>query len=554
MKNCTDVKAKKILLCIGCSLIMLTGCGGEYASLTEGDVVSGSAVSGSAVSGGAVSEGAVNDKVAEPDAVSGSAVENAKQDMSSHRFCTDTNLYYMENCEDECSIMQARLDGTHRKLIKEWKEDEHEESNENIEGAELIYVDKSWLYYRLVHCFIHPEYNMYFYSYNITYRAPVKKDAKGYDVVDFAKAEEVVTSDYPRDFELIRRGYEIRPLYVDSDYYFYIDEVTKKLVKYDLKRKEKVSESAEGYKAESVSSVRNHYIMIIDDKIYSQKKDSGQWAKLTEYIEGPMMSYCDINPIEGDGEEIFYPQYLPEREDDPIFMVRKEGQDTWEELKHGARDLLGAFRFVIRRYDGETQQDFVTWEELIHVARKVAGVKKLDICQPYEIFVQDDRVYIQLLTCWMKEEIYHEEYMIFSKGKKEDDSGFRYEKELTECMKSHVKKQNEKNEGFDVKYDQPIVKNSAQCMAIVDGTAYLNLYDYKKDEGRIGCYDLSTGKFQWITDEDAVFYKLYYDRPWMDNDDDNWGDMLDYITDNFVEEFGYFIPTWADKESFLVRK
>ncbi|MCM1244314.1 MAG: hypothetical protein NC293_01565 [Roseburia sp.] len=472
-------KNRRTVFCIVLCTAMLTGCGGEYAGLTEGN-----AVSGSVVSGGAVSEGAVNDKVAEPDAASGSAVENAKQDMSSYRFCTDTNVYYADLCGQ---IEQMRIDGTHRKCILERCE----------YTTEVVYADEDWLYYGMIG-----------YDDEITYRAPIGKDAKGYDVVDFSKEEKLVSS----------YGDDPHALYADSDYYFYEDQLEEKMIKYDLKRKEKVSESE--IVAEFFLPLGDYYIMASHGGIYSQKKDSVQWTKVSEYVEGTITWLWDINPIQGDGEEIFYPQQVTEKEDE--------------------------FHFKIKRYDGQREWDFATGEELSHVARGAIGGKRLDICEPYEMFLQDDRLYIQFLIGWMEKGIYHVEYMICSKEKTEEDSGLRYEKELTECMKSHVKEQRGKYLTYEKEYDQQIVVNSAQCMAMVDRTAYLNLYDYEKDKERLGCYDLSTGKFQWITDEDAVFYKPYYDCSW-------WEWIDDQLDRFFIDCFNEFVPTWVyENESGFV--
>ncbi|MCM1244317.1 MAG: hypothetical protein NC293_01580 [Roseburia sp.] len=453
------MKAKKVLLCIGCSLLMLTACGGEYAGLTEGDVISGSAVSGSAVSGGAVSEGAVNDKVAEPDAVSGSAVENAKeakQDMSSHRFCTDTNLYYVS--EDEQKLMQARLDGTHRKCIKELPAKKNDEN-----CVEVLYVDADWLYY---------DVTLFDVDEEITYRAPIKKDATGQDVVDFSKEEEIAK-------EIL-----IYPLYIDSDYYFYhwISATVRQgeIVKYDLKNKREVAQMDEPYG--SIIRLNDHYIMLGSDAIYIQELDSASWSKLSDYIED-----CDDpeDTVVCNAEAVFYPRYLTEKQED--------------------------LRFEIIRYDGDQERKFVTWEQLDRAAKKAAGVKKLDVCMPDEMFFQGDRLYIQMQTGWMEGKTYHMEYMIFSQGEKGDGSGLRYEKELTECMKSYVKEQPGKwTDSTEVDVADMVV-NDAQCIAMIEGKAYLSLFDYGKDKGRLGCYDLDTGELEWLGKKDAAFYKLGYD-------------------------------------------
>lgn len=115
----TDLMKRKSLslVCIIFCICFLSGCGGQYAGVAEEDAVSSSAVSGETVSGDAIRE-------------------KVEQDMSCHRFCTDTNLYYVS--EDEEMLMQARLDGTHSKCITECEEES---------GMQLVYVDENWLYY-----------------------------------------------------------------------------------------------------------------------------------------------------------------------------------------------------------------------------------------------------------------------------------------------------------------------------------------------------------------------------------------------------------------------
>ncbi|MCM1244316.1 MAG: hypothetical protein NC293_01575 [Roseburia sp.] len=457
------MKAKKVLLCIGCSIIMLTACGGEYVGLTEGD-----AVSGSAVSGGAVSEGAVNDKVAELDAVSGSVVENEKeekQDMSSHRFCTDTNMYYVEygKYNDYPRLMQARTDGTHQKCIKEWKD---------VYIIQLLYVDENWLNYVI------KEYEEEHECRYFTYRVPIKKNAQGYDVVQIQKAE-----------KFLKAG-KTSPMYVDSDYYFYDDWVTGKLIKYDLKKNKKDSEATE-YGEEIYRGKDFYFLVDVYNKMfYVQKIDSAKWKKVSIDMNEDAEDADDVdNENEEDliaqGEEaFFYPSsYVKEEED-------------WVD---------------IHRFDGEKEEKFITWEQLNHAVKEAAGTEKLDICHVTHLFVQNGRLYIQMLTGWYGKKTYQMGYMIFSEETKGDALGLRYERGITECMKSHVKERNGKLcDGEDV-FVEHMVFNHANCIAMVDGKAYLSLFDYEKHKGQLGCYDLDTGASEWVSEKDEAYYKLGYD-------------------------------------------
>lgn len=236
-----------LLLCAALCVDCITGCGGEYAGVAERDAVSGSAVSGEAVSGDAIKE----------NVVSGSAVEKeAGQDMSRHRFCTDTNLYYVT--EDDSKIMQASIDGTHRECISEWEENKH---------VQIVYVDHDWLYYHVSFTETDKE---------LTYRAPIVKDTNGQDIVHFFEAKKLVIEE------------SMTPLYADSDYYFYLcegqHEEANKVIKYDLKKRKKVSEENGGYRVfVDVFRVNDHYIMVKGKELYTQEKDSAKWKKGREF-------------------------------------------------------------------------------------------------------------------------------------------------------------------------------------------------------------------------------------------------------------------------------
>ncbi len=443
MKKRNVSVAACLMLCAG----LLSGCGGEYAGLTERDAVSGSAVSASAVSGKAVSGQAVKDGKATWD-------ETGK-DMSRHRFCTDTNLYYANINKNELRIMQIRLDGTHLKCIRKWQE---------AEGIALLYVDTDWLYY-----------DVGFDDCEITYRAPVGKDERGYDVVRFSEEEELVREEFKN------------PLYADADYYFYIDFDgfdPDKLIKYDLKKKEKIWQQKVNATSVEIFRVKDQYFYAYDKGLYVQKTDSGQWEKISDVMEDENDN--EVLPA-ANGREIFYPWYTV-----------------------GEKSRL---RFEIRSYDGEQEREFVKWEQLSRAVEEVAGTEKLDVCMPDQLFCQGDRFYIQLQAGWMEGDTCHMEYMMFSRG--EDGSAFRYEKDLTECMKSHVRRRSGKwaddYEKDEIVYVEHMAVNDARCIAMVDGKAYLSLYDYEKDTGRLGCYDLANRTFEWVSREDKAFYRLGYD-------------------------------------------
>lgn len=444
------MKKVKLFGMILCAAV-LTGCGGEYAGVAEGDIVGAPTVSGEAVSGDAVRENAVSGP-----AVKDKGSRTEKTDMSSHRFCTDTNVYYEAS---ENKIMQARVDGTHRKCIRQWSDNTGEEGN----YVYVAYVDENWLYYEVTH---YSDYSDETHEVFI-YRAPITKDEAGQDVVCFQKAEELVKAEF------------LGSAYVDSDYYFYTDLRTSGVTQYDLKRKKVVSECKDVLGGD-IFRIKDHYLCECNGEIYVKKADQAQWEKLSAFLNPQWNNYFAVQ----NDQAVFIAAYISDK----------------------VRD----WRVNIKRCDEKAVTDFVTWEEMVRTVTEAAGVKELDVCGVEDYFWQGDRLYIQMQAGWIKEGHYHMEYMMISQGENEgsSSSGLRYEKELTECMKSHVKER--KGKWFeDESYDEGIhmTVNDAQCIGMFDGKAYLGLYDYVKDQGRLGCYDLKTGKFEWIAKNSAAFFK-----------------------------------------------
>ncbi len=392
--------------------------------------------------------------------------------------------------------MQAWTDGTHRKCIREW---------ENAEEVEVLCADMDWLYYYVA------DYD----SDEITYRAPIEKDKEGYDVVRFSKEEEIV-----------KKG-QIVPIYADADYYFYIDLGTCKLIKYDLKRKKTISEDEKpGAEANKIFRLNDYYFCLENPGYcYVQEKDAGKWEKICGCMAVEVEDYVLLSV--SNGGEFFHPRYV---------------------IEDGEKE---ASSFEIMGSDGEKERRFVSWEQVSQKVKGATGAEKLDICMPAGMFWQEGRLYFQIQAGWMKEGLYHMEYMVFSQG--EDGSGLQYEKKLTLCMRAHVKERIGKwTDGCgkdETVYVERMVVNGAKCIAMVDGTAYLSLYDYGKDKGRLGCYDLDTGKFGWVDKQDAAFYKLGYD---CGDPDYFFGEVFDDHYHNRYAHEWYWLPLKIKDYSFFL--
>ncbi len=431
----------------------LTACGGEYAGTTEGEAVSGSAVSGDAVSGGVIRE----------EAVSGGALqEEAPKD--SYRFATDTN-YYCDPEQGDIAIWQYRLDATKKKVIPLPHKDAY--------CSELICVEDGFLYY-----YIDLKIKGEDSPASKIFRVPVRKDKDGYDVVDMNEREEILSDEK----HILTHG-----VYMTSRYICYLrtdwwtDEWCGRgeVVKYDRKTGRKlpvetlpmdISEEMELDDLE-FAGYGDMVFVISTDEVCFQKLDETKWDKIKR--------------------KAFY------------YVVYNE---------NAIFDVDGNKRYTdIYKYDlaARQWQSYISEKELSEAVNTALGSGKAEQmeCRVDHMSCQGDRIYIQVIATWREGEVTHFKTLFFSKG--DEDRTVCYEKELAECVRSHVTV----NEGKlvdDMGDGKPVVLEDAGLRGIINGKVFLSFYDYEKKEGRPGCYELSTGAFRWLTKKDAEYYELCY--------------------------------------------
>lgn len=446
--------------------VSITGCGGEFAGVNR--AVSGGAVSGSVVSGGAVRENAEDSQ------------QTVHTEVSKYPYSTDTNVYYEDyNDKDEACIIQARFDGSHKKeIVNAGDEDEYE--------YYVHYVDENWLYYEL-------ETD----DKNRLYRVPIKKDGDGYDTVNISGQEELI-----REPNIYSYGWNTGNVLLDN--------MEDKVIRYDLQKKKTVSEWSYadlGMDDEcdlDIYQLNDYYIALTElGEVYAMESDGTQWKKCHG---SEKCDWIGINTAQTENS---------------LFFDISSDDD-------------------IRKCDGKSVQVFITNEQMKQAAKKAKGMgaeTQIEVCDADEMYVDGNRLYIQLELHWKEDEVYRIENLLFSQG--ENEAELRYEKELTECMHSYVKSRTGKLEDYAVRTPLPgetlsedavvdlttrvvleehAVINTAQCVAMLNGKAYLSLYE--NDKGRMGCYELSTGNFRWITPKEAKYGELR----WMgvvDNNDIN---------------------------------
>lgn len=235
------------LLCAGVIISLLTGCGGEYAGVTEKESASGAAVSGTAIN---------------EETVSGSAVKGTerKEKNRENWYCSETNFYYAKT-DYFCARSEIPF-------IMEWnKEDGTKQKIECKDLSNLCYVDDKWVYYTV--------YGKSFegndFPSDDLYRAPIEQNH-----LNIKKAEKLFTE---------RVGITTDEIYCDGRYVAYISEEMK-YKKYDLKEKCFIGDLDKGdkYYGSDILGVAggNIYIRLGEEGgLYVQKLDSEKVTKIT---------------------------------------------------------------------------------------------------------------------------------------------------------------------------------------------------------------------------------------------------------------------------------
>lgn len=104
-----------------------------------------------------------------------------------------------------------------------------------------------------------------------------------------------------------------------------------------------------------------------------------------------------------------------------------------------------------------SEERFVSKEQLWRVAAAALGIEEsgMELCAVTRLFCDGGRCYVQVQVNWPEEEIYHMEYLMFSQG--EEETELRFEKALTECMRTYGTTREGKWMNYD-KQNKVIVK------------------------------------------------------------------------------------------------
>ena len=459
----------------------LSGCGGEYETAFHGGAAS---VSGTAVN---VTE----------QAVSGQAL-NSQKEETPHRYCTDTNLY----CDYVDCIVQTRLDGTKAKEIK----------LKNF--AELLCIREGYLYYVTE---IDGQDTAELESYEVC-RVPVEKDADGWDVIETEREEKVISAEDEKIDDVL--GMNSQCIFYSVD-----DEVTDYsiLIRYDIQSQKKVrldvisvDKGARGY------IVTDSYLLACTyGGFFMMGMEGTEWTKVSD-SDAPCV--CET-----------------EAWDEKAFFYTTPNDGDYRQQST-----------AVRKCDLTELSDrvFISEKDLKEKVMEAEGVNEdeVDVCNVSELFIEENRLYIQIQLNWRREGTYHMGYLMLSQG--EEETELRYEKELTECMKTYGATRKGQwgynttagNKIKRIVWEDDVLINDNCCLGIVNGKAFLWFHNAKKKYGCVGCFELATASFRWLTESDTEYYELLQDDLQGYGTFGEWGsaEFLDAFPDYSMEEKNRF--------------
>lgn len=435
-----------LVLCAGLAFLLLTGCGGEYATHTSGG---GEGVSGTAIN------------------VSGQAVfDDSVQSMGEkHRFCSDSQLYYMDNRDQEHGDIlfeHALADGSERQI-----------KIENL--CELWYADNDWVYYeKLVE---ESEEDVVFLIQFC--RAPVEDGRMN------EKKEEV----------LFEKGH-ISILYCDGRYVLYDtytspydDEYTEYDI-YDIKEKEHFIGGKDSVEVLAVIDGSAFICGCLDGTeaaMYRQDLNSRKISKISdEYAAGGTIAYTE--------SEFFY---LDSYADHPAIWNYHLSDDN--HLKNVSKEKIVT----------DTQiKDFLMQEGFLDDSRGEYPDYFVE-----RLFLYGERLYVQVEIFWFGSDMESTMYrnkVVFSTGIKNGE-GIRYEKELTRCLANPEKNQKVVDKYFYRGTAPTVFLSRGTCIGMVEDKCFMRLYHTEKKKNMLAYYDLLTGELKYLTKKDSEWYRLLYD-------------------------------------------
>ncbi len=428
-------------------------CGFLCTVLTAGALTSCGGEYAGMPGNGPVSGGAVSGT-----AVTGGAVSQEGIREDRHIYANDTSFYIGAWAED--SEFDLELDSDHHMdyvvgFVGYQKNDLTKREVIKVDGFRgLLCVSEEAVYY----C---KEDSSGEHAYGV-WRMPIQKNEDGTDRLQKEKEEKILVE---KDGIITdeNRGY------TDDRYLVYFT-YEGEAVKYNLKTGKQSRHKLEGNIA-SLEPVNGNNLIIANlyGGLSRWNLDTDEW----DLFAKDENAYDE--PAATNGETYFYSK---SEEDE----VRRYDVKSGEEK-----------RFLSEKQLSSACETFVTEQ---------GGT--FEWCFLSELFCQGDKLYLELQVDWTKEKAYRMNYVIFSVDLR-GETRLRPEKGMMDCIQKNSTWQT--LETNKMKGCKKVVWNSGYCLYIIDGKAIF-VMDHDK---LTGCYDMASGKFEWVSGDDEMYYLPYYD-------------------------------------------
>ena len=448
------------------AVCLLTGCGGEYAGVSENGAVSGGTVSGAAVE------------------------QKTEKSVSGHRYANTTN-FYMEysSSKDEdtkLGLLQYKLDGTKMQTLR----------IKDFEG--LISVDEESVYYSKWKNGT---------GYSTICRILLEKGEEGDRKLDLENEEIIYTTKH------MIADSEAEPyVYLDDQDIVYIGvvlkdesgpELTCKVMRYDREKKKEIPLKEQ---PECSGGYANALIMVgsYDRKLILSSLEKGLYCldldteELDFIHKGKDILFSEIPDtahIVSDGNLIYMAEEWKKGDDNAIqTLYRYSLEEKKEEVLVSETEVREA---VLKQGLVQGGEETIQHIELIHY------------------FVQGDHLYVQYQLNEDNGQGMKARYVILYKSISQN-SELVCENDLTECLAANSDNRQGTAEWYDeteeIRKKCSYEQNGGRCLEMANGKAILFLVNQASKSFEFGCYDLNSGEFKKISAQDAEWYEPYYDE------------------------------------------
>ena len=451
---------------------MFSGCGGEYAGLSENAGVSGGAVSASAVSGQAVSGQPVSAQ-----AVSG-------QEEKKHLYSNDTNVYYLEYDGDDdeiTTLVERNLDTGKEKRMRIGNKDDI--------IAELLFVDNEWIYYYVLE------------EEDVFYRSPVKKSGDSLHV-DLEEEERLFAETHGVD----GMSKSDHGPFCNGKWIAYAT-AEGKFCRYDINKRTALSPVGEFAAMENQEGLDGVLVgLSYEEDDYHVEWMDGDSGKLVRMPLDEETNYGQMTQVDGIGV-FLADSYMYDEKDDPV-----EKMD------------LCLWHFLDSAHPEGRVEKIVEGEKIQSLLRGRDDIGERALFETVSIFVREDTVYQQISAEWEKEDVTYRNMIILSYDLSRDGerlvSGktLKVEKELSRILENP--KENQKK--FFKVWQRARAGSNAffysrgLCVEMTEQYAFFVVSE--KEKWRTALYSFESGKLKFINEKDPEWGILHRDSPLFEAD------------------------------------